>query len=74
VNARHGGDPAHDTVDWPDTRPTDPGNLRVDYILPTRDLTVTGAGLHWPDPEDAAALARTETASRHRLIWVDLRP
>lgn len=74
VNARHSGDPARDTVDWPDTRPTDPGNLRVDYILPTRDLTVTGAGLHWPDPEDAAALARAETASRHRLIWVDLRP
>ena len=55
------GDPRLHTVDWP---PPGPGTLRVSYILPSRDLRVSGAGIHWP--EDSAA------ASRHRLVWVDL--
>jgi hypothetical protein len=57
-----------DTVDWEDPVP---GNLRVDYVLPSRDLTVLGAGVHWPDtstPEGRVAA----TASRHRLVWVDI--
>lgn len=74
VNTAQTGDPAFDTVDWPDDRWNDPGNLRVDYILPSRDLTVMASGLHWPDPDDAEALQRAEVASRHRLIWVDLAP
>lgn len=46
---------------------------RIDYVLPSRDLTVTGGGVHWPwaetDPEGAA---RAERASDHRMVWVDL--
>lgn len=57
---------ATDTVDWDDPKP---GNLRVDYILPSAALTVTGAGVFWPK-EGAAQVA--VTASRHRLVWVDL--
>ena len=45
------------------------GNLRVDYVLPSADWRVTGAGVHWPDGE-AGEIAGT--ASRHRLVWVDL--
>jgi hypothetical protein len=66
----HRGDPALDTADWNDAGP---GNLRVDYILPSVDLAVTGAGIHWPAPGTPEA-ARAERASRHRMVWVDLEP
>ncbi|NCO20986.1 MAG: endonuclease/exonuclease/phosphatase family protein [Rhodobacterales bacterium] len=75
VNAHHRGDPALDTVDWPDAREGDPGNLRVDYILPSAHWRVQRAGVFWPEPGDplAALLGDGGTgASRHRLVWVDL--
>ena len=45
------------------------GEMRVDYVLPSVDWQVQKAGVYWPAParRDAA-----ETASRHRLVWVDL--
>jgi len=68
ANPEHKGNPALDTVNWPGP---DPGNLRVDYVLPSADLRVRAAGVFWPAPgEDGHALARE--ASRHRLVWVDL--
>lgn len=70
VNTRHRSPPTQDTVDWPDEKPGDPGNLRVDYVLPSRDLQVTGGGVFWPT--DAVGAALVENASRHRLVWVDL--
>lgn len=63
------GDPALDTVDWPEPKP---GNLRVSYVLPSRGLAVTDSGVFWPAPEDPMH-AIAQTASRHRLVWVDLR-
>lgn len=71
ANAGQTGDPALDTVDWPDAGPGDPGNRRVDYVLPSADLTLRGAGVFWPAagaPGAEAAMA----ASRHRLVWVDV--
>ncbi len=47
------------------------GELRVDYVLPSSDLTVAGSGMFWP-PEDSALRKTAERASRHRLVWVDL--
>lgn len=70
ANESHRGDPAQDTADFGD-RPPSPGNLRADYVLPSRDLVVCGSGVHWParpDPADTAALAATD----HRLVWVDV--
>ncbi len=68
ANAAQSGDPALDTVDWPDDGP---GNLRVDYVLPSRDLAVVASGVFWPEP--GTPMAETvEAASRHRLVWVDL--
>ena len=64
----HKGDPALDTVDWPDERP---GNLRTTYVLPSATLTVTGAGVLWPSPRDPLA-PLAEAAGPHRLVWVDL--
>lgn len=63
------GDPALDTADWPDGAP---GNLRVDYVLPAADWSVTASGVHWPPPDDTGA-ALAEAAGPHRLVWVDLR-
>ncbi|MPL60946.1 hypothetical protein SDC9_06511 [bioreactor metagenome] len=38
--------------------------LRLDYILPSADLRVTGAAVVWPDGPDEAA--------RRALVWVDI--
>ncbi|MEM6465253.1 MAG: endonuclease/exonuclease/phosphatase family protein [Pseudomonadota bacterium] len=73
ANARHRGAPALDTADFRDDR--GPGNLRVDYVLPTRTLTVRDAGVFWPAPgtEQAKLLgAGKSRASDHRLVWVDV--
>ncbi|WP_170311856.1 endonuclease/exonuclease/phosphatase family protein [Sulfitobacter sabulilitoris] len=59
---------AGDTVDWDDPQP---GNLRVDYALPSTDWTVLQSGVIWPPTDDPLA-AVAESASRHRLVWVDL--
>ena len=62
----HAGDPALDTVEWQGRDL--PGNLRVDYVLPSADLAVRDAGVHWP----AGAAATARAAARHRLVWVDI--
>lgn len=63
------GDAALDTADWPEA--DGPGNLRVDYVLPDKALTVTDSGVLWPAPGEPLAEA-VATASPHRLVWVDL--
>lgn len=77
-NARHRGDPALDTADWKDAGRRAPGNLRVDYVLPSAGLTVLGSGVFWPQTGgDGAALVRADEKRRpvgsdHRLVWVDI--
>ena len=68
ANAMHRGDPALDTAVF---RDDSPGNLRVDYVLPDRRLTVLDSGVLWPAPQNPLAEA-VESASNHRLVWVDL--
>jgi hypothetical protein len=63
ANPDHLGDPALDTANWTDPVP---GNLRVDYVLPSKELAVMDAGVAWP-PVDGL-----ETPFRHGLVWVDL--
>lgn len=70
VNTRHRAPAAHDTVDWPDDRGS-PGNLRVDYVLPSADLPVVGSGVLWP-LEGAPLSEDAARASRHRLVWLDI--
>lgn len=49
ANLSHLGDPTQDTADFSDSAP---GNLRVDYVLPSANLAMTGAGVFWPaDPD-----------------------
>ncbi len=75
LNHPHLQDPHQDagpTVDWSDPVP---GDLRVDYVLPSREFEVTDAGVFWPRPDapDHALLSHKDTAaSRHRMVWVDL--
>lgn len=76
-NARHRGPPDHDTADWRDDK-GGPGNLRVDYVLPSKSLKVMGAGVFWPaTDEDGHKLIRSSrsdkpVSSDHRLVWVDI--
>lgn len=75
ANALHKSDPATDTADWRDE--SGPGNMRVDYVLPSTDLQVVASGVFWPetDHSDAALLGVGDTiASRHHLVWVDVIP
>ncbi|MEY2847598.1 MAG: hypothetical protein RI885_263 [Actinomycetota bacterium] len=73
ANAAHRGDPAFDTADFGDTAP---GNLRADYVLPSRGLRVMDAGVFWPvaaDPLSRLTGTFPFPSSDHRLVWVDLR-
>jgi endonuclease/exonuclease/phosphatase family metal-dependent hydrolase len=73
ANLTHQGDPSLDTADFADSTP---GNLRADYVLPSRDLRVTDAAVFWPvlaDPLSALTGTFPFPSSDHRLVWVDLR-
>ncbi|MGF1652938.1 MAG: endonuclease/exonuclease/phosphatase family protein [Actinomycetales bacterium] len=73
ANATHRSDPRFDTADFADNAP---GNLRADYVLPSRDLRIRDAGVFWPVSADPlAALTGTFPfpSSDHRLVWVDVR-
>ena len=74
ANLTHRGDPALDTADFNDNPA--PGNLRADYVLPSRDLRVLDAAVFWPVQEDPlSALTGTFPfpSSDHRLVWVDVK-
>ncbi len=47
-----------------------PGNLRVDYVLPSAELVVVRSGVFWPVEGEPGAMA--VRASDHRLVWVDV--
>lgn len=69
-NAAHLNPPAEDTADFAD--PT-PGNLRADYVLPSRGLPVRDAHVVWPAPgEPLSGLMPPEVGSDHRMVAVDL--
>ena len=67
ANAGQRGNPRFDTADFRDEAP---GNLRVDYVLTSVGLEITGAGVFWPiEGEPGADLI---DASDHRLVWIDV--
>ena len=71
--------------EWPPRgdRPPYPGDVRtqtspfgrIDYVLPSRDLEVTGSGVWYPRADDPlrALVAAPDPASDHALTWVDVR-
>lgn len=73
ANVDHVGDPRHDTADFSDDPA--PGNLRVDYALPSAGLEVLDSGVFWPTRDDELFHLTGEypfPTSDHRLVWVDL--
>lgn len=66
-NKSHTSPPAHDTSDFNDFAV---GNLRVDYVLPSRTMTILDSGVYWPTAN--AGGEDLISASDHRLVWVDV--
>jgi hypothetical protein len=70
ANDTHVSDPAFDTADFGDDPDNfGPGNLRVDYVLPSATLMLENAGVFWPND---GPLAEAAAASDHRLVWIDV--
>ncbi len=73
-NESHSGEPRLDTADFNDRGP---GNLRVDYVLPSANLEVLGSGVFWPRRDDPLSRLTGEypfPGSDHRLVWIDAAP
>ncbi|MGV6853396.1 MAG: endonuclease/exonuclease/phosphatase family protein [bacterium] len=68
ANLTHLGDPAQDTGDFNDKNP---GNLRLDYVLPSNNISILDGAVFWP--------ARNQTgsdwldASDHHLVYLDIK-
>ena len=81
ANTLHLSDPAFDTADFFDGFPPEPfggapGNLRADYVLPRKNMTITDAGVFWPassDPLFSLVGTFPFPGSDHRLVWIDVR-
>jgi predicted extracellular nuclease len=73
ANELHLGGADFDTADFADGST---GNLRTDYVLPSRNLEMLGAGVFWPsdlDPLFRLVGDYPFPASDHRLVWIDLK-
>ncbi len=71
INLEHLGDPQFDTADFAEP----PGNIRVDYVLPSMSLRILDSGVFWPvssDPLSALTGTYPFPSSDHRLVWVDV--
>ncbi|HXU98112.1 MAG TPA: endonuclease/exonuclease/phosphatase family protein [Jiangellaceae bacterium] len=72
ANLTHLSDPRFDTADFADTAP---GNLRADYVLPSKNLRSDDAAVFWPlstDPLFRLVGTFPFPSSDHRLVWVDV--
>ncbi len=76
-NEEHETDPALDTADFAEADFDGPGNLRVDYVLPSRGLPVRDAGVFWPAEGERffrlTGPGFPPVSSDHRLVWVDVK-
>lgn len=70
TNLTHKTDPATDTADWNDHPQKGSGNLRVDYVLPSKTLDTIASGVYWPIRDDPHAYLNA--ASDHKLVWIDI--
>jgi 3-phytase len=73
ANSDQRGDPQYDTLDTTDQ--PGPGNLRVDYVLPSANLRIARSGVYWPpsqEPTFRLVGTHPPASSDHRLVWVDL--
>ncbi|WP_043847236.1 endonuclease/exonuclease/phosphatase family protein [Crystallibacter crystallopoietes] len=73
ANISHLNDPRFDTADFNDNPA--PGNLRADYVLPSKNLLVRDAGVFWPKRGEPGSELTGEfpfPTSDHRLVWTDV--
>ena len=74
ANQSQRGDPANDTADFSDSAP---GNLRVDYVLPSADMAISGSGVFWPtdevqgDSNDSGALFDLVGTFRNQNLYAN---
>jgi hypothetical protein len=74
-NTTHVGNPAFDTADFADNPPFNPGNLRVDYVLPSKNIRIRDSAVFWPrttDPFFDLVGVFPFPSSDHKLVWVDV--
>ena len=64
-NLQHKGNPAADTGDFNDEYT---GNMRIDYVLPSSNLTSMDCGVFWPTKDQPEH--DWISVSDHRLVWV----
>ncbi len=79
ANATHLTHPKFDTADFNDAAP---GNLRVDYVLPSRNVQIIGSGIFWPveGTADRPLVGEFNTpglfsglpSSDHKAVFVDV--
>ena len=72
VNLTHVSPAAQDTADFAEP----PGNLRADYVLPSKNLRISGSAVFWPtqsNPLSRLTGVFPFPSSDHRLVWVDVR-
>lgn len=78
ANDNHISDPTYDTADFADTAP---GNLRVDYVLPSQNLEITDASVFWKTSDDPLfrlvgdfdPIPSGFPSSDHRLVAADVK-
>lgn len=59
------GVPEYDTANFGSN-----GNMRIDYVLPSRSLNLIDAGVFWPTTDDENR--DLISASDHRLVWIEV--
>ena len=73
VNDNAAGPASEDTADFNDQFT---GNLRVDYVLPSREgSTIINTGVFWPAPDSKWSYLvehPTRSTSDHRMVWIDI--
>ena len=74
LNDLHQGNPVLDTGDF---NPAGPGNLRVDYVLPSKaGLESSCGGVFWPSEKDETYYlvgpGYPVVSSDHHLVWMDV--
>jgi endonuclease/exonuclease/phosphatase family metal-dependent hydrolase len=68
INKQQHGSPAADTADFNDKYT---GNLRLDYVLPSRELEIQDGGVFWPSAGEPGSA--WIGVSDHHLVWLDIR-
>ena len=69
-NEKHVGDAGQDTGDFNDNGP---GNLRIDFVLPSNNCRVVNGGVFWPTQDQLKNVdPKLVDASDHHLVWLDI--